>query len=89
MHHETEYITDCFRPLLSHVSVPVEERKRLGITDNLVRLSVGLEDVEDIIADLDQALRSAVSVSYRKCEQCPATVIFRLLYMQCSTLQNI
>jgi cystathionine beta-lyase/cystathionine gamma-synthase len=33
-----------------------ETRARIGITDGLVRISVGLEDVEDIIADLDQAL---------------------------------
>jgi cystathionine beta-lyase/cystathionine gamma-synthase len=33
-----------------------ETRARLGITDGLVRISVGLEDVDDIIADLDQAL---------------------------------
>lgn len=46
--------------VLSHASFPVEERKRMGITDNLVRLSVGLEDVNDIIADLDLALRSAL-----------------------------
>lgn len=46
--------------VLSHASIPVDERKRLGITDNLVRLSVGLEDVDDIIADLDLALRSAM-----------------------------
>jgi cystathionine gamma-lyase len=41
---------------MSHGSLPVELRARLGITDNLVRLSVGVEDVEDLIADLDQAL---------------------------------
>lgn len=41
---------------MTHASVPPEERKRLGITDGLVRISVGIEDVEDIIADLDQAL---------------------------------
>ncbi len=41
---------------MTHASVPAEERKRLGITDGLVRISVGIEDVEDIIADLDQAL---------------------------------
>jgi cystathionine beta-lyase/cystathionine gamma-synthase len=35
----------------------------MGITDNLVRLSVGLEDTDDIISDLDLALRSAVSLS--------------------------
>ncbi len=41
---------------MTHASVPVEKRESLGITDGLVRISVGIEDVEDIIADLDQAL---------------------------------
>jgi cystathionine gamma-lyase/cystathionine beta-lyase/cystathionine gamma-lyase/homocysteine desulfhydrase len=41
---------------MTHASVPETERARLGITDGLVRVSVGIEDVEDIIADLDQAL---------------------------------
>jgi len=41
---------------MTHASVPPEERQRLGITDGLVRISVGIEDVEDLIADLDQAL---------------------------------
>jgi cystathionine gamma-lyase/cystathionine beta-lyase/cystathionine gamma-lyase/homocysteine desulfhydrase len=41
---------------MTHASVPEAERNRLGITDGLVRVSVGIEDVEDIIADLDQAL---------------------------------
>jgi methionine-gamma-lyase len=36
--------------------VPAEERMAAGITDGLVRLSVGLEDVEDLIADLESAL---------------------------------
>lgn len=48
----------------------------MGITDNLVRLSVGLEDVDDIIADLDQALHSTVSVLCRDRVHYPATVIF-------------
>jgi hypothetical protein len=69
----------CFRSVLSHASIPVEERKRMGITDNLVRLSVGLEDVDDIIADLDQALHSSVSVLCRERLHYPATVIFRTL----------
>ena len=43
---------------MTHASVPEIERNRLGITDGLVRISVGIEDVEDIIADLDQALRA-------------------------------
>jgi cystathionine beta-lyase/cystathionine gamma-synthase len=42
---------------MTHASVPVETRNKLGITDGLVRVSVGIEDVEDIISDLDQALR--------------------------------
>ena len=41
---------------MTHASVPAEERHRLGITDGLVRLSVGIEDVEDLIADLEKAL---------------------------------
>jgi len=41
---------------MTHASVPEPERNRLGITAGLVRVSVGIEDVEDIIADLDQAL---------------------------------
>lgn len=41
---------------MTHASVPKERRDALGITDGLVRISVGIEDVEDIIADLDQAL---------------------------------
>jgi cystathionine beta-lyase/cystathionine gamma-synthase len=41
---------------MTHASVPLETRNKLGITDGLVRISVGIEDVEDIIEDLDQAL---------------------------------
>jgi cystathionine gamma-lyase/cystathionine beta-lyase/cystathionine gamma-lyase/homocysteine desulfhydrase len=41
---------------MTHASVPVETRDKLGITEGLVRISVGIEDVEDIIEDLDQAL---------------------------------
>ena len=46
----------CLPAQMTHVSMPKEVRERVGITDSLVRLSVGIEDVEDIIADLDQAL---------------------------------
>lgn len=45
---------------MTHASVAKEEREVLGIHDNLIRLSVGLEDEADIIADLDQALAKAV-----------------------------
>ncbi len=43
--------------IMTHASIPVEEREKLGITDGLVRLSVGIEDVDDLIADLEQALK--------------------------------
>lgn len=42
--------------IMTHASVPAEQREKLGISDGLVRLSVGIEDVEDLIEDLDQAL---------------------------------
>jgi len=41
---------------MTHASVPPEQRHRTGVTDGLVRISVGIEDVDDIIADLRQAL---------------------------------
>lgn len=40
---------------MTHASVPSEQRQKLGITDGLVRISVGIEDVEDLIADLENA----------------------------------
>lgn len=43
--------------IMTHASVPAETRRSLGISDQLIRLSVGIEDVDDLIADLDQALR--------------------------------
>ncbi|MGH9400036.1 MAG: PLP-dependent transferase, partial [Thermoanaerobaculia bacterium] len=43
---------------MTHASIPEEERNRLGVTPGLVRISVGIEDVEDLIADLDQALEA-------------------------------
>ncbi len=41
---------------MTHASIPKEEREKTGVTDSLIRLSVGIEDAEDLIADLDQAL---------------------------------
>ena len=41
---------------MTHASVPPELRTRMGLTDSLIRLSVGIEDIEDLIGDLDQAL---------------------------------
>ncbi len=42
---------------MTHASVPAEQRRAIGVTDGLVRISVGLEDPEDLIADLDNAFR--------------------------------
>jgi methionine-gamma-lyase len=41
---------------MTHLSVPPERKQALGITDNLVRISIGVEDADDLIADFDQAL---------------------------------
>ena len=41
---------------MTHASVPPEMRRRMGLTDSLIRLSVGIEDVDDLVADLEQAL---------------------------------
>jgi methionine-gamma-lyase len=46
----------CHPPSMTHSVVPREERLKAGLSDGLVRLSVGIEDIDDIIADLDQAL---------------------------------
>lgn len=42
--------------LMTHASIPEDKRKEIGISDDLVRLSVGIEDAEDLIADIEQAL---------------------------------
>jgi cystathionine beta-lyase/cystathionine gamma-synthase len=41
---------------MTHASIPREERIKNGLTDSLIRLSVGIEDVEDLILDLNQAI---------------------------------
>lgn len=41
---------------MTHAAIPPERRRQIGVTDGLVRISVGIEDAEDIIADLDLAL---------------------------------
>ncbi|MEC8183792.1 MAG: PLP-dependent transferase, partial [SAR324 cluster bacterium] len=43
--------------IMTHASIPREIRETLGISDGLVRLSVGIENVDDLIEDLDQALQ--------------------------------
>lgn len=44
---------------ITHREVPAEARIAAGVSDNLIRLSIGLEDVNDLIADLDQAIAAA------------------------------
>lgn len=51
-----------YRSKASHSWLPAEERSKLKITDNMIRLSVGLENAECLIQDLDQALRQAVPI---------------------------
>ena len=41
---------------MTHASIPAEIRDKIGITDGLIRLSVGIESIEDLIDDIDQAL---------------------------------
>ncbi|HXC15910.1 MAG TPA: PLP-dependent aspartate aminotransferase family protein, partial [Holophagaceae bacterium] len=48
----------CHPVSMTHGSVPEADRAKLGITDSLLRLSVGVESVEDLIADLEQALKA-------------------------------
>lgn len=45
--------------LMTHTSMPPEERRRIGLGDELLRLSVGIEDLDDLLADLDKALQQA------------------------------
>ena len=45
--------------LMTHGSVPPEMRKQLGIDDNFIRISVGVEDIEDLIKDISDALEAA------------------------------
>jgi cystathionine beta-lyase/cystathionine gamma-synthase len=41
---------------MTHASIPKAEREKSGVTDSLIRLSVGIEDVDDLIEDLKQAI---------------------------------
>jgi cystathionine beta-lyase/cystathionine gamma-synthase len=47
----------CHPATMTHASVPPERRAKIGLSDALIRISAGIEDVEDLMADLDQALR--------------------------------
>jgi cystathionine beta-lyase len=41
---------------MTHAAIPKEERERTGVVDSLIRLSVGIEDIDDLIGDLEQAI---------------------------------
>ncbi len=45
---------------MTHASIPAEVRKKSGLPDGLVRLSVGIEHIDDLIADVEQALAKAI-----------------------------
>lgn len=53
----------CHPARMTHGSIPKEDRERRGVTDGLLRLSVGIEDVDDLIGDLDQALEKSLSAA--------------------------
>lgn len=46
----------CHPASMTHASIPYETRQKVGITDRLIRLSIGIENIDDILADLDQAI---------------------------------
>ena len=46
----------CHPASMTHASVPPERRKAIGLTDSLIRISAGIEDVDDLLEDLGQAL---------------------------------
>jgi hypothetical protein len=49
---------------MTHRSLPAEQRNELGIKDNFLRMSIGLENANDLIKDLDQALKKAVIFAF-------------------------
>ncbi len=51
---------------MTHASVPKDQRDELGISDNFIRLSIGLENAEDLINDINQALILAVNILFHK-----------------------
>ena len=59
---------------MTHAAIPNERRLAFGISDGLVRLSVGLEDVADLCADLAQALETAVRVAHPEASRTRTTV---------------
>ena len=49
----------CHPATMTHASIPADIRKQVGITDGLIRLSTGIENIDDILADLKQAIDAA------------------------------
>ena len=49
----------CHPATMTHASIPADIRKKVGITDGLIRLSIGIENIDDILTDLEQAIRKA------------------------------
>ena len=49
----------CHPASMTHASIPYETRQKVGITDGLIRLSIGIESINDILADLVQAIEKA------------------------------
>lgn len=49
----------CHPASMTHASIPYEVRQKVGITDGLIRLSIGIENIDDLLADLEQAIRKS------------------------------
>ncbi|MGH2516449.1 MAG: cystathionine gamma-synthase [Ktedonobacterales bacterium] len=63
----------CHPASMTHGSIPAAERERRGVTETLLRLSVGIEDADDLLADLDQALAGVKSTSTAQMPETAAT----------------
>ncbi len=48
----------CYPAMMTHASIPIEKRHEIGITDSLIRLSIGCEDTDDLMQDLEEALQN-------------------------------
>jgi cystathionine beta-lyase/cystathionine gamma-synthase len=53
----------CIPVLTSHLSVPEDERRKMGVTEQMIRLSVGIESADDLVADLEQALKAVAAAA--------------------------
>jgi len=50
---------------MTHKSIPAEKRRAAGVSDSLIRLSIGLEETEDLIQDLDQTFQKITSLNHQ------------------------